>query len=110
MITPAKAQALIRPEPAHKTTASGIHIPESARAEQGVRGPGGIHATCGEVLRVGPGVRHRKTGVRLEPEVRPGDRVVYDLWAAVDWQEGDETLHLVDDGKILAVLEEGRIG
>ena len=65
-VRPIRDFILLQPHPHEETTAGGIHIPKNIRER----------TQLGTVLRVGPG-RVTDRGVRVEPEVKRGDVVVY---------------------------------
>jgi chaperonin GroES len=58
----------------------------------------------GEVIAVGPG--RREEGVRIPPEVKVGDKVVFAKYAGTKYktQDGDE-IQFMKESDILAVLE-----
>jgi chaperonin GroES len=72
---------LVQVEPLEETSTGGIIIPRTAKAKH----------VIGKVLAVGPG-RVTDRGVRVEPEVRVGDRVLvreYNMGQAVSRVSGD---------------------
>ena len=79
-------------------TPSGLlHVPKTAKDK----------TLQGTVLAVGPG-RVTERGVRVEPEVKPGDRVVfleYNLATKVGRLEGDDAPVLIPEHDIVAVIE-----
>lgn len=65
-VRPIRDTILVQPEMLEETTPGGIVIPNNAR----------MKTQLGKVLRVGPG-RVTEHGQRVEPEVKPGDRILY---------------------------------
>lgn len=65
-VRPIHDMILLQPEANPETTQGGIVIPKTVRDK----------TQLGTVLRVGPG-RVLESGRRVEPEVKPGDRVLY---------------------------------
>jgi chaperonin GroES len=65
-LRPCGAKVLIRPVPPAEQTPGGLHIPVEARTPTGL----------GTVLAVGPGRVNRK-GVRVAPDLAPGDTIQY---------------------------------
>lgn len=96
-VRPIRDMILIQPEPLEETTKGGILIPRNAKAKHMI----------GKVLAVGPG-RVTDRGVRVEPEVKAGDRVLvreFNMAQAVSRIGGDERM-IVPEMDIDAVLED----
>jgi chaperonin GroES len=97
MCRPIRDMILLRPEPIEERTTGGILIPRNAKAKH----------TIGRVLAVGPG-RVTDRGVRVEPEVKVGDRVLvreFHMAQAVERFGTSEGLVLVPEMDIDAILE-----
>lgn len=95
-VRPIRDMVLLQPEPLEETTKGGILIPRNAKAKHMI----------GRVLAVGPG-RVTDRGVRVEPEIKTGDRVLvreYNMAQNVARVGGDERV-LVPEMDIDAVLE-----
>lgn len=65
-VRPIRDYVLLQPQLHPETTAGGIHIPRNVKDK----------TQLGTVLATGPG-RVLESGRRVEPEVKPGDVVVY---------------------------------
>ncbi len=91
-LRPMGDRVLIKPYDVPKTTDSGLHIPESAKADSKIR--------RGKVLAVGKGDR-LKDGTHAKTICRPGDEVLYTSNPNQDWET------TVDDEKVnLSVINE----
>lgn len=105
-IRPLHDQILVRRDPEDTVTKGGILIPEVANNPKLPRGRG-------VVLAVGPGRKHPKTGARVPIDVKIGDRVVFNKLCGdkvrddLGMQEVTADLVLVDEGEIIAILEDG---
>lgn len=94
-ITPYGETVLVRRAKSEEKIGS-IIIPEVAKeqAEEGV------------VLAVGQGLPLRKCEVRQAPDVQVGDRVLFPWTAGEEYQHEGETLLLIWERHIQAVIEE----
>lgn len=100
-----------RPGQAMKLEPVGDHV-VIKRVEHDERSAGGIHllttsrepSTEGRVLSVGDG-RLLADGRRIPHQVREGDRVLIARYAGVEVMVLEETLLIVREDEILAVLE-----
>ena len=92
-VEPILDRVLVKPDQAEEKTKSGLYLPESAREDlqQGV------------VVSIGPG-RINKKGVKIMPEVKDGDRVIYDQYAQTTILVGDEEYIVCPPAAILAIL------
>lgn len=96
-VRPIRDMILLQPEPMEETTKGGIIVPRTATSTHMIA----------KVLAVGPG-RVTDRGVRVEPEVRVGDRVLvreFNMAQAVSrGTDGDKRM-IVPEMDIDAVLE-----
>lgn len=96
-VRPIRDFILLQPAPQADKTPSGLlHVPKTAKDK----------TLQGTVLAVGPG-RVTERGVRVEPEVRVGDRVVYleyNLATKVGRLEGENAPVLLPEHDIVAVV------
>ncbi len=95
-VRPIRDMILLQPEPLEETSKGGILIPRTAKAKHMIA----------KVLAVGPG-RVTDRGVRVEPEVRTGDRVLvreFNMAQQIARVGGDDRV-LVPEMDIDAVLE-----
>ncbi len=76
-------------------TASGIVIPDTVDKERPEKG---------EVIAVGPG-KLTKDGSRSQMEVKVGDTVVFKKYGPDEVKDGDETLLVIEESDIIAVVE-----
>jgi chaperonin GroES len=94
-IVPINDKVVVRRLPAEVKTAGGIVLPESAQEKP----------QFGRVLSVGDGRLLRRAGRRAEPQVSEGDRVLVSTYAGTEVTLNGETLLIVPEGEILAVLD-----
>lgn len=94
---PTSDRLVIMPIDKEETTPSGLVLPQNSK-EKPVRG---------RVIAAGPG-KLTDTGARLPMEAKVGDTVVYGRFGGVEVREsiGGETLVIVRDPEILAILKE----
>ena len=58
----------------------------------------------GEVLAVGPGTRD-DSGKRVEPDVKPGDRILFGKWSGTEVKIDGEDLIIMKESDILGVVD-----
>lgn len=93
-IRPLHDRVIVKRLEESESRAGSIIIPDSAKEKP----------QQAEVLAVGPG-RLLDTGERAQPDVRPGDRILFGKYSGSEIKiEGDEALILRED-EILGVLE-----
>ena len=107
MIRPLHDHVLVRPREAEARTASGLHIPDVARAQARLKDRQAAEA---DVVAVGNG-RVRKNGALHPLGVRPGDRVLYlqrpqfeDLGKRLEARGLGEGLLMLREEDVLAVI------
>ena len=96
-VRPIRDMILLQPEPIEEVSKGGILIPRTAKSKHMI----------GRVLAVGPG-RVTEHGIRVEPEVAVGDRVLvreFNMAQKVDRIGGDDGPVLVPEMDVDAVLE-----
>jgi chaperonin GroES len=94
-VMPLYDQVLIFPVGDESVTDSGaILIPEVARQRP----------SEGIVIATGPGRVHPVSGAVVPMTVRRGDRVLYGKYAGTEYKLRGQTLRLVDEGEVLAVI------
>lgn len=91
-IRPLGNRVLIRRATA-KTTKGGILLPEAAQEKP----------KEGEVIAVGPGSVNNE-GVKAEPSLKEGDRVLFTSYAGTEVKGDEEDLLIMSEEDILAVL------
>lgn len=92
-ITPLGENIIVRRVKAEEKTAGGIVLPESAKEKP----------REGIVISVGEGKVNDK-GVRIAPQVKKNDRVIFSSYAGTEVKIGGEELLIVREDEILAVL------
>ena len=98
-MTPTTGRVLVRrhrPDGEERRTASGIIIPASAKD----RG----QTFVGDVVAVGPGAFNRD-GSRRPASCSPGDRVLYQKLAGVDFDLHGVKHEMLSEDEVLAVVE-----
>jgi len=95
MPTPIDDRVIIKPDEPEKTSPGGIVLPESAREKKINRG---------KILAVGPG-KLLENGTRQPPDLKKGDRVLYDGWAGSEIELDDAKVRILHAGDVLAVLD-----
>jgi len=93
-IEPIGDNVVVRRVEAEETTTGGIVLPDSARHKP----------KQGRVLSVGDG-RQLNDGDRAIPQVKEGDRVLFEGHAGTEVFVDDEELLIMNEYEILAVLE-----
>jgi chaperonin GroES len=97
-VQPIRDMVLLELEPLEEQTSGGILIPRTAKSKHQI----------GKVLATGPG-RVTDRGVRVEPEVKRGDRVLvreFNMAQRIDRLGRDERTVIVPEMDIDAVLVE----
>ena len=96
IVKPLRDMVLVKPVAGPLQTEGGIYIPETADE----------HERKGEVIAVGPG-RIFDNGTVKPMSVKAGDRVAFWLnRPATEVTVAGEKLHLLNEGEILAVLQQ----
>ncbi|KAF2198896.1 10 kDa heat shock protein, mitochondrial [Delitschia confertaspora ATCC 74209] len=94
-IAPLLDRVLVQRIKAETKTAGGIFLPESAVKE----------LNEAKVLAVGPG-GFNKDGQRMEPSVKPGDKVLVPQYGGSPIKVGEEEYSLFRDHELLAKINE----
>lgn len=95
MFRPLSDNILIEALDAPDKSKGGIILPDISKEKP----------TQGKVVAVGPG-RMLDNGIRVEPAVKKGDRVLFSKYAATELEIDGAKLTTVREGDILAVFEE----
>ena len=93
-VTPLNDKIVVKRAEAETQTASGIYLPDSAAEKP-------QHAT---VIAVGEGKLNDKTGKRVPPQVKKGDKVLLSKWGGTEIEIKDEELLIVNEDDILAIV------
>jgi chaperonin GroES len=93
-VVPLGENVVVKRTAAELKTAGGIVLPEAAqkRPDQG------------RVLSVGDG-RLLKDGTRIASQVREGDRVLFTAWSGTEVEVDGDTLLIMPEHDILAILD-----
>lgn len=91
-LRPLHDNLLVAPLEAADKTESGLFIPQNAKEQP----------TRGKVVAVGAGKRDDK-GVRIEPDVKVGDIVLYGKYAGTDVELHSEKYKMIKEDEVLAV-------
>jgi chaperonin GroES len=75
-------------------TKGGIIIPDTAKEKP----------QEGEVLAVGPGARDEKSGARIEPDVKVGDRILFGKWSGTEVKIDGDDLIIMKESDILGIV------
>ncbi len=93
-LQPLGERIVVQREESQDQTAGGIFLPESAKDKP----------ARGTVISVGDG-RMTKDGKRIELTVKPGDQVLFSSYGPDEIQFGDDTLLLMREDDVLAIIE-----
>jgi len=93
-IKPLDDRVIVKPSEAEEKTSAGIILPETAKEKP-------MH---GDVIAVGPG-KLNEDGQRTAVEVSKGDRVIYGKYAGTEIELNGETVVILRESELLAVLE-----
>jgi chaperonin GroES len=93
-IKPLADRVVVKRVEAEEKTVSGIIIPETNKEKPHI----------GVVVATGPGRFSEKTQSYIPLEVKAGDKVVFNKWNATDVKVGNETVALLHEGDVIAIL------
>ncbi|AWE64876.1 MULTISPECIES: co-chaperone GroES [Staphylococcus] len=94
MLKPIGNRVIIEKKEQEQTTKSGIVLTDSAKEK----------SNEGVIVAVGNG-RLLNDGTRVTPEVKEGDRVVFQQYAGTEVKRDNETYLVLNEEDILAVIE-----
>ncbi|HDE0457049.1 TPA: co-chaperone GroES [Staphylococcus aureus] len=94
MLKPIGNRVIIEKKEQEQTTKSGIVLTDSAKEK----------SNEGVIVSVGTG-RLLNDGTRVTPEVKEGDRVVFQQYAGTEVKRDNETYLVLNEEDILAVIE-----
>ncbi len=92
-LVPLGAHVVVRPLEPESTTRGGIVLPEQSKDR----------SRQGRILSVGDG-RLLRDGTRAAMQVREGDRILFDIYGAIELEINGEQLLVMSEDDILAVL------
>jgi len=93
-LNPLSNRVVVKPLEEKEQKKGGIIIPDTAKEKP----------QEGKVIAVGPGKISDKTGERIKPEVKKGDRVLYSKYAGTEVSVDGEEYMIIKDDDILATL------
>lgn len=93
-LKPLRDKIVVKKVEAEEKTAGGIILPDTAKEKP----------QEGIVIAVGPG-RLLENGQIKEPDVKKGDRVIFGSYAGNEIKIGDETLLVLSESEVLAIVE-----
>ncbi|PLX70698.1 MAG: co-chaperone GroES [Denitrovibrio sp.] len=93
-IKPLQDRIIVKRFESEEKTASGIIIPDSAKEKP----------FEGEVISVGAG-KVMDNGVRVEPTVKPGDKVLFAKYAGTEVKFDNEEYLIMREDDVLGVIE-----
>ena len=93
-IKPLHDRVVVRRLDEDEKTPGGIIIPDTAKEKP----------MQGEVVAVGPGARD-DDGDRIEPDVKPGDTVLFGKWSGTEVKIDGEELLIMKESDIMGIIE-----
>ena len=93
-IRPLADRVVVKPLEETEQMRGGLYIPDTAKEKP----------QQGEVVAVGPG-KMTDEGKRIEPEVKPGDRVLYGKYSGAEVTVADEQYLILRESDVLAVIK-----
>jgi chaperonin GroES len=94
-IRPLGDHVLVKRNTPKEATSGGIFIPDTAREKP----------VFGEVIACGNGKEMPKSGKIRPLTVKAGDKILYSIYAGTEVTHNDETVLLMEESDILAVVE-----
>lgn len=95
-VRPLGDKILVKRDEAGDKTEAGIYLPESAKEKP----------KMGTVTAVGTGAINTDTGERIPLSVKKGDKVLFSSYAGTEVKLDKDTLLIMSEDDILAVVEE----
>jgi chaperonin GroES len=93
MLKPVGDRVIVEAKPKEETTASGIVLPDTAKEKP----------FEGKVVAVGPG--RFENGKRIEPEVKPGDSVIYSKYSGTEVKYDQHEYLILRESDIIAIVD-----
>jgi chaperonin GroES len=93
-IKPLHDRVVVRRIDEDDKTPGGIIIPDTAKEKP----------MQGQVVAVGPGARD-EDGKRVEPDVKPGDTVLFGKWSGTEVKIDGEELLIMKESDIMGIIE-----
>ena len=95
-VRPLGDKILVKRDEAETKTSSGIYLPETAKDKP----------KTGIVQAVGTGALNTDTGERIPLSLKKGDRVIFSSYAGTEVKLDKDTLLIMSEDDILAVVED----
>jgi len=95
-VRPLGDKILVKRDEGADKTESGIYLPESAKDKP----------KTGTVQAVGTGALNTETGARIPLNVKKGDKIIFSSYAGTEVKLGKDSLLIMSEDDILAVLED----
>ena len=92
-LQPLADRVVVKPIEEEEVSKGGIILPDTAKEKP----------QKGQVIAVGPG-KLDETGKRIPPEVKKGDKVIYQKFAGTELKQGDEEVLILRESDILAII------
>ena len=92
-LQPLADRVVVKPIEGEEVSKGGIILPDTAKEKP----------QKGQVIAVGPG-RLDADGKRIPPEVKKGDKVIYQKFAGSELKQGDEEVLILRESDILAII------
>jgi chaperonin GroES len=92
-LQPLADRVVVKPIEGEDVSKGGIILPDTAKEKP----------QKGQVIAVGPG-RLDADGKRIPPEVKKGDKVIYQKFAGTELKQGDEEVLILRESDILAII------
>jgi chaperonin GroES len=93
-IRPLHDRVVVRRIEEEERTPGGVIIPDTAKEKP----------MQGEVIAVGPGARD-EDGNRMQPDVKPGDTVLFGKWSGTEVKLDGEELLIMKETDIMGIIE-----
>lgn len=92
-LQPLADRVVVKPIEGEDVSKGGIILPDTAKEKP----------QKGQVIAVGPG-RLDADGKRIPPEVKKGDKVIYQKFAGTELKQDDEEVLILRESDILAII------
>jgi chaperonin GroES len=86
-------RVVVKPIEEEEVSKGGIILPDTAKEKP----------QKGQVIAVGPG-KLDESGKRIPPEVKKGDKVIYQKFAGTELKQGNEEVLILRESDILAII------
>lgn len=89
-------RVLVRRHETEQMSRGGLHLPDRSKSP----------ARMGTVIAMGTGGKNKKYGYDIPFQVKLGDTVLFHRWGGIEIEHNDETLLVMPQEEIVAVVEE----